>query len=87
MIEWIITQKDSVPTAQNCQLGPLEESQSGNLDVVQTAIQTAVTSQTCPEGVYNVNGSVFVAKAGVVTLFKAAEQGSVPDQSTPTVGP
>ncbi len=87
MIKWIVSEKDSIPTAQNCQLGPLEESQSGDLNLIQTAIQTAVSSQACPEGVYNVNGSVFIAKGGVVTLFKAAGQGEVPDQSTPTVGP
>lgn len=87
MIQWIIEQKDSIPTAQNCQLGPLDESQSDNLDVIQTAIQAAVSSQTCPEGVYNVNGSVFVAKAGTVTLFKARAKGEVPGQSTPPVTP
>ena len=51
MIEWIVEQKDTIPTAQNCQLGPLDENQSGSLDVIQTAIQTAVNAQVCPEGV------------------------------------
>jgi hypothetical protein len=84
MIQWVIEQKESIPTAMNCQLGPLTESQSGNLEVVQAAIQSAISSQACPEGVYNVNGSVFVAKAGVVTLFKANTDSEVAEQPTPT---
>ena len=83
MIEWILEQKDSIPTAQNCQLGPLEESQAGNPDVILSAIQTAVTTQACPEGVYNVNGNVFIAKAGSVALFKASTV-TPPEQLTPT---
>lgn len=84
MIEWIVEQKDNIPTAQNCQLGPLDESQSTNLDVIQTAIHNAVSSQACPEGVYNINGSVFEAKAGEVTIFKASTVSADPAQSIPT---
>lgn len=85
MVKWIVEQKDAIPTAQNCQLGPIQETESANLDVILAAIQTAVSSQACPEGVYNVNGSVFVAKAGSVTLFKASSDPALPVQSTPTV--
>lgn len=84
MIQWIVEQKDAIPTAQNCQLGPIQETESANLDVIQSAILTAISSQACPEGVYNVNGSVFVAKAGSVTLFKASTDPAVSAQPTPT---
>jgi hypothetical protein len=85
MTNFIVNQKDQVPTMMGCKLGPMEESQSNNFEVIQTAIQTAINSQACPEGVYNVNGSVFVAKAGTVTLFKANTGAAAPEQSTPTV--
>jgi len=84
MIEWIVEQKDTIATAQNCQLGPLDETQSINLDVIQAAIQSAISTQACPEGVYNVNGSVFVAKAGVVTLFKSNTIEATAEQTAPT---
>lgn len=84
MTQFIIDHKDQVPTMMGCKLGPLEESQAGDLNVIQAAIQTAVSAQACPEGIYNVNGSIFIAKAGSVTLYKPNTDAAVPAQPTPT---
>ena len=83
-VNWVIEQRDSIPSAQLCQLGPIEEEQAANMDVIQAAIQNAVASQVCPAGIYNVNGNVFVAKDGMVSLFKSAESEAAVVEATPT---
>jgi hypothetical protein len=86
MTTYIVNNKDAVPTAAICQLGPLDESQADNLEVLQAAIQTAVASQSCAEGVYNINGNVFIAKDGSVSLYRTnaiVTEGELTPTSTP----
>ncbi|KAF0110474.1 MAG: hypothetical protein FD147_1620 [Chloroflexi bacterium] len=85
MIKFIIEHKAEIPSSTSCKLGPLQEEQSSDLEVIQRLIQNSVTNQSCPEGVYNVNGAVFVAKEGTVALFK--EKDAVATSATPTLTP
>ncbi len=88
-VQWVIDQKDSIPSAGSCKLGPLEESRSGEIEVIQSAIQKAVESQACPEGVYNAGGTVFIARDGSVNLFRNGTGSSDIPQATltPTSNP
>jgi peptidoglycan/xylan/chitin deacetylase (PgdA/CDA1 family) len=69
-IDWVVSVKDQIPTAGECKLGPTDESAHGDVAALQALITTAVQSGTCPQGVYNVNGIVFVAKEDAVVLYK-----------------
>jgi peptidoglycan/xylan/chitin deacetylase (PgdA/CDA1 family) len=66
-IDWVISMKDEIPSMGKCQLGPTQESAASDAAALQTLITTAVTSQTCPEGVYQVNGFIFIARDGSVS--------------------
>jgi hypothetical protein len=68
-IDWVITNKDSVPTAAECKLGPTDESANGDAAKIQALISAAIQSGACPEGVYNVGGLIFVAKDGTVSQY------------------
>jgi hypothetical protein len=89
MTQFIVDNRDQVPTMMACKLGPLDETQVGNLEVIQAAIQSAVNSQACPEGVYTVNGNIFLARSGAVTFQKSAEEGLIllEPTITPTINP
>lgn len=89
MIQYIVNQKELVPTMGTCKVGPLDESQAANLDVVQAAIQTSVASGSCPTGVYNINGNVFIAQNGSVALYRTDPTDSAADApiETPTLAP
>ncbi len=84
MTQYIVENKDLAPTITQCQLGPIDESQASDINVIQAAIQTAVNSQACPQGVYNVNGNVFRARDGTVTLIIAANSADELKEPTPT---
>ncbi len=84
MIQFVIDNKDTIPTSQSCPLGPMLESQQTDTSVIATMIQAAITANTCPVGVYNVNGNVFVASTEKVELFKATFSPEVRSSSTPT---
>lgn len=66
MTSYIVENKELVPTALECQLGPLQVEQAQDPDVLQGLIQAAVSSGACQEGVYHVEGLLFVAKNGIV---------------------
>ncbi len=69
-IDWVVSNKDSVPTALECKLGPTDESAKGDAAKLQTLITTAIQGGACPEGVYNVGGLIFIAKGGLVSQYK-----------------
>jgi peptidoglycan/xylan/chitin deacetylase (PgdA/CDA1 family) len=69
MIQTVVDSKDQFPTAQSCALGPLPESQQGDMTQIPHLIDQAVASGTCPAGIYNVNGTVFTALHGSASLF------------------
>jgi len=85
MTQYIIDNKDRVPTLNTCKLGPLDEALAGNQEALQTAIQNVVAAQACPEGVYNVNGYVFLARGGTVTLHRSVDSIPVSMEPTPTL--
>lgn len=84
MTQFIINQKENVPTVDECQIGPIDESQSGDLAVIQSAIEQAVLNQTCPQGVYNVAGNLFLARNGVVERIRSATVDPSENELLPT---
>lgn len=86
MTEYIVENAAQVTTMMTCKLGPIDETQVNDLNIIQAAIQTAVSTQACPEGIFNVDGNLFVARSGAVSLHTAA--GSDTTQIfTPTINP
>ena len=65
----MVSNKDSVPTALECKLGPTDESANGDAAKLQTLITAAIQSGACPEGVYNVGGLIFIAKGSLVSQY------------------
>jgi hypothetical protein len=70
MIQFIIDHKDEVPSAKTCKVGPLDETLSSDVETLRSAIAGSISHGSCPEGIYNINGMIFKATAGVVELFK-----------------
>jgi hypothetical protein len=70
MIQFIIDHKDEVPSAKTCKVGPLDETLSSDVETLRSAIAGSISNGSCPEGIYNINGMIFKATAGVVELFK-----------------
>lgn len=66
-VQYIIQNIDDLPPAQSCTLGPLKPEQANDAAVLQEQILGALNSSACPEGVYHVNGFIFIAQAGAVT--------------------
>ena len=70
MTDFIVENKDLVPTLTSCRLGPIKEDQSTDQSVIQAAIQAAISNQTCPEGIYTVDGNIYIARANSVTPYQ-----------------
>jgi len=68
-IDWIISLKDQVPTAGECQLGPTSPEKDNDVNAVQALIQAALQTKTCPEGIYHVGNMIFTASNAGVTPY------------------
>ena len=66
MTNWLVEQKDTIASAQSCQLGPLQEEQAGDAEVISGLITNAVSNGNCAEGVYHVGEFIFIARDGSV---------------------
>jgi hypothetical protein len=69
MIQFIVDHKDEIPSALNCQVGPISKDLSTDPDALSTAISETIRTGRCAEGIYNINGTVFIAKDGSVVLY------------------
>lgn len=87
MVDLVIEQKDQFPSASICSLGPLDESQAEDREIVTGLIQNAVGTGSCPAGVYIINGTVYVAQEGVVTLYSSPSEETKPISNTPEPTP
>ena len=68
MTNYIIENKDLIPTALTCQLGPLEIEKAQDPEMLRSLIQAAIASGSCTEGVYHIEGQIFRAIDGKVEL-------------------
>ena len=69
MIQYIMNHKDEIPSATACKVGPLDEEKAADVEVIKIAIANSIKAGSCPEGIYNINNVVFIAKQGTVELF------------------
>lgn len=69
MIQFIVDKKDDIPSSVGCQVGPILKDLSMDLDALSAAISEMIQKGNCPEGIYNINGNVFIAKNGTVVLY------------------
>jgi hypothetical protein len=69
MIQFIVDHKDEIPSAVGCQVGPISKDLSADVEALSSAINESIQSGRCPEGIYNINGIVIIARDGTVTLY------------------
>lgn len=70
MIQYILNHKNEIPSASNCKVGPIDEEKAADIEAIKLAIADSIKTGSCPEGVYNINKVLFIAKQGMVELFK-----------------
>ncbi len=89
MTSFIVENKDLIPTALTCKLGPLDPNQANDSVTLIDLIRNAVLSGNCGEGVYHVNNYIFLAKNGEVTVHYApqSETPVEPEDATPQPTP
>ncbi|MEL7591995.1 MAG: hypothetical protein AAGU17_11960 [Anaerolineaceae bacterium] len=73
MTQWLVEQSGNITSAQACQLGPVEQELENEPAVLQEQILNALNSGACPEGVYHVNGMIFIAQGGKVNAYQAPQ--------------
>lgn len=69
MIQFIVDHKDEIPSAVGCQVGPIPKDSSTDLDALSRAISETIQAGICTEGIYNIDGNVFIAKDGTVVHY------------------
>jgi hypothetical protein len=69
MIQFIVDHKDEIPSASACQVGPIAEESASDMQVIIAKITEVVASGICPEGIYNIDGNVYIAKDGTVVAY------------------
>lgn len=74
-VQFIIQNIDDLPPAQACQLGPIQQEQENDSAVLQDQIRNLVASGACPDGVYHVNGFIFIAQDGEIRPHTAPQVG------------
>jgi len=70
MVQYIIDHEDEIPSAQTCQVGPIDEQMAGDSQTLAAAISATIRAGTCPEGIYNINGQVFIAGQESVQVYQ-----------------
>ena len=66
MTNWLVEQKDTITSAQSCQLGPLQEEKAGDAEVISGLITNVMANGSCAEGIYHVGELIFIARDGSV---------------------
>jgi hypothetical protein len=73
MTDFIVDNKELVPSAKTCVLGPMREGEQTNKDILSGLILNEIDSGECAEGVYHVNGFIFMIQDGTVTVHSIPE--------------
>ena len=51
-VKYLTEKKDAIPAAQQCEVGPLDESHAGDAKYMGGQVLSMVQSGKCPAGVY-----------------------------------
>ena len=69
-IAWLVENKENVPEAESCVLGPVQTEETLKDSVaLSSLIKGAITSEICSSGIYYVNGFTFRADVSQVSLI------------------
>lgn len=84
-INYIVENKNLIPTASICELGPLDEELANDKATLSKAVEDAVEFGQCPQGVYHVNGFIFYIQDGNLTVHSTppAENSTSGNTETP----
>lgn len=70
VIKWLVESKENVLEAGSCALGPVQKEQAlVDPVILSNLIKDAVTSESCPPGIYFINGFTFRADVSQVSLI------------------
>jgi len=58
-VEYLVEHQNEFPTPVSCAVGPLDAEQVDDENYLQDTIQVSITSETCPKGVYLLEGYTF----------------------------
>lgn len=87
MTTFIVENKDMIPTALTCQLGPLEQVQANDKLTLKDLISAAISSGSCQDGVYHVQGYIFLTDNGRVTMHFSPQGNVEVDPAKETLTP
>ncbi len=72
-VDYFTQNAANVPTAEECTLGPLNQSQSGDPNYLADQINQAVQRGSCPQGIYATDKFVFRAQGSYPELIYTAK--------------
>lgn len=68
-VDYFAQNAAKVPSAQNCKLGPLDQTQSGDANYLAKQIDQAIQRGTCSQGIYATDKFVFRAQGSPAELI------------------
>ena len=74
-VKYLTDNKATIPTAQKCEIGPLDEGRAGNSSYIGDQILSMVQSGKCPKGIYAMENFVFRADTTQVELLQGLTEG------------
>jgi hypothetical protein len=73
-VDYLVENKETVPAAQSCKIGPLTEAQSKDVKFLGGQVLAAVQNGQCPQGVYATERFIFSATSERVELIQPVEE-------------
>ncbi len=86
-VNYIVENRDLIPTALTCELGPMDEEKSKDQTSLSIVIKNAIETGLCPEGVYHVNGFIFYVENENLTVHATPTGEIAISENTQTPAP
>ena len=77
-IDYLVENKETIPTAQSCKIGPLTSAQSNDPNLLDEQILAMIQNGQCPQGVYATERFIFSASDERVELIQQVEESFQP---------
>ena len=69
-VDYLAENKDTIPAAQTCKIGPLDGTQVNNSNYMGEQIHAMIQNGQCPEGIYAMENFIFRADAAHFELIQ-----------------
>ncbi|MBI5954061.1 MAG: hypothetical protein HY865_20585 [Chloroflexi bacterium] len=77
-VDYLVENKETVPAASSCKIGPLTDVQSNDPDFLDEQILAMIQNGQCPQGVYATEHFIFSANDERVELIQKVEESFQP---------